>query len=241
MAPRLLAWLRPNLNLVGFFREVTVGFWQWPVIVFRRPSKLIFYIFTLCGMWIKIMRETATKYNLCHPNCIDVQYEQYQQCECLTNQHTGESELLWSTISMEWAWMRFTVILSDVQSKSRLVHTCHGESSSSCCWDRKRADVRCADCSTPWLLPLSVCQLIGRMSVGGWRGGAYLVVQLSAVCLLADGEHQQPVELNLNTNQSQNQWGIWRKLKTSCLLVVVCRSGESPTLCLNKVSNWSLS
>ena len=153
MAPRLLAWLRPNLNLVGFFREVTVGFWQWPVIVFRRPSKLIFYIFTLCGMWIKIMREIATKYNLCHPNCIDVQYEQYQQCECLTNQHTGESELLWSTISMEWAWMRFTVILSDVQSKSRLVHTCHGESSSSCCWDRKRADARSADCSTPWFPP----------------------------------------------------------------------------------------
>ena len=130
-----------------------VGLWQWPVIVFRRPSKLIFYIFTLCGMWIKIMRETATKYNLCHPNCIDVQYEQYQQCECLTNQHTGESELLWSTISMEWAWMRFTVILSDVQSKSRLVHTCHGESSSSCCWDRKRADARSADCSTPWFPP----------------------------------------------------------------------------------------
>ena len=135
--------------------------------------------------------------------------------------------------------MRFTVILRDVQRKSRLLHTCHGESSSSCYWDHKRADVRSADCSTPWFLPLSLCQLIGRMSVGGWRDRAYLVVQLSAVCLLADGEHQQPVKINVNTNRSQNQWGIWRKLKTSCLLVVVCRSVkvESRTLRLN----WSLS
>ena len=88
-----------------------VGLWQWPVIVFRRPSKLIFYIFTLCGMWIKIMRETATKYNLCHPNCNDVQYEQYQQCEGLTNQHTGESELLWSkhVWGSQWFWVMFRV------------------------------------------------------------------------------------------------------------------------------------
>ena len=102
MTPRLLAWLRPNLNLVGVFVK-----WHWS----SRPSKLIFYIFTLCGMWIKIMREIATKYNLWHPNCIDVQYEQYQQCECLTNQHTGESELLCS--KLEWGSQWFCVMFRE--------------------------------------------------------------------------------------------------------------------------------